>query len=60
MLDGGVLLKIDGLPEKDIKMGESVQIPAGAPHSGCTKSGGAKVLTVHSVEKGKPLASPAP
>jgi quercetin dioxygenase-like cupin family protein len=59
-LEGGVLVKIDGLPDKDNKIGDAVQIPAGAPHSGCAKAGGVKILTVHSIEKGKPLASPAP
>jgi quercetin dioxygenase-like cupin family protein len=60
ILEGGVLLKIDGLPEKDIKIGDAVQISAGAPHSGCAKAEGVKILTIHSIEKGKPLASPAP
>jgi quercetin dioxygenase-like cupin family protein len=60
ILEGEVLLKIEGSPEKDTKAGTGVQIPAVAPHSGCTMAAGAKVLTVHVVEKGKPLASPAP
>jgi quercetin dioxygenase-like cupin family protein len=59
-LEGEVHLKIEGSPEKDIKAGSGVQIPPGAPHGGCTAAAGAKVLTVHVVEKGKPLASPAP
>ena len=60
ILDGEVILKVDGSPDKDNKTGAGVQIPAAAPHSGCTMAAGAKVLTVHVVEKGKPLASPAP
>jgi quercetin dioxygenase-like cupin family protein len=60
MLEGEVLLKIEGQPEKRVKVGEIVQIPANAPHSGCTPASGAKVLTTHVIEKGKPLSSPAP
>jgi quercetin dioxygenase-like cupin family protein len=60
VLEGELLLKIDSIPDKHHKAGESFQIPAGALHSGCATAGGAKVLTVHVIEKGKPLASPAP
>jgi quercetin dioxygenase-like cupin family protein len=59
-MKGEVILKVEGQPEKRNKVGDAVQIPAGAPHSGCTTASAAKVLTVHIVEKGKPLASPAP
>jgi quercetin dioxygenase-like cupin family protein len=60
ILEGEVLLKVEGQPEKRIKAGESTQIPANAPHTGCTSASGAKVLTTHVIERGKPLASPAP
>jgi uncharacterized RmlC-like cupin family protein len=60
MLEGEVLLKIEGSPDRDVKAGSGTQIPASAPHLGCTQAAGAKVLTVHVVEKGKPLASPVP
>jgi quercetin dioxygenase-like cupin family protein len=59
ILEGEDTLKIDGQPDKPLKAGDSVQIPAGVVHDGCTSSG-VKVLTVHVIEKGKPLASPAP
>jgi hypothetical protein len=39
--------------------GQSFQIPEGAKHDACT-TGGMKVLAVYIVEKGKPLATPAP
>ncbi len=60
VLEGEVHLKIEGSPEKDAKAGSGVQIPPAAAHGGCTAAAGAKVLTVHVVEKGKPLSTPAP
>lgn len=60
ILEGEDILKVDGKPDQRFKAGDSGQIPAGAPHSGCTTTAALKVLTVHIVEKGKPLASPAP
>jgi quercetin dioxygenase-like cupin family protein len=60
IVERGVLLKVEGSPEKDVRAGTGVQIPAGAPHIGCTTTAGAKLLTVYVVEKGKPLLSPAP
>jgi hypothetical protein len=40
--------------------GDPVQIPAGVVHDACATNNGVKVLTVHVIEKGKPLGSPAP
>jgi len=59
ILEGEGLLKVDGKPDQRLKPGEPVQIPAGAPHIPCATSA-LKVLTVHIVDKGKPLASAAP
>jgi quercetin dioxygenase-like cupin family protein len=60
MLDGEMVLLIDGQPEKSLKVGESYQIPPGAIHDARTGPRGAKVIATYVVEKGKPLASPAP
>jgi quercetin dioxygenase-like cupin family protein len=61
LMEGEMVLKIEGKPDQRLKAGESFQIPAGTPHDACTASGQpAKVLAVYVVEKGKPLASPAP
>jgi quercetin dioxygenase-like cupin family protein len=61
VLDGAILLKIEGKPDQTLKAGESFQIPAGVPHDACAVPGQVfKVLGVYVVEKGKPLASPAP
>jgi mannose-6-phosphate isomerase-like protein (cupin superfamily) len=51
---------IEGQPEKTIKAGESVEIPPGAVHDEWTGATPAKMLVVYTLEKGKPLASPAP
>ena len=60
MLDGEMVLMVDGQPEKTVKTGESYQIPPGAIHDAKAGAKGAKVIATYVVEKGKPLASPAP
>ena len=60
MLEGEMVLMVQGQPDKTIKTGESYQIPPGAVHDAKTGPQGAKVIATYVVEKGKPLASPAP
>ena len=60
VLEGEVTLKIDGQPDQHLKAGDPVQIPAGIGHDGRAGNSGGKVLTVHVIEKGKPLGSRAP
>jgi quercetin dioxygenase-like cupin family protein len=61
VMEGAILLKVEGQPDKVLKAGESFQVPANIPHDGCTVPGAVfKVLATYIVEKGKPLASPAP
>lgn len=60
MLEGEMTLLVDGQPAKTIKAGESYQIPPGAIHDGKSGPQGAKVIATYVVEKGKPLATPAP
>ena len=59
LLDGDIVLKVEGQPDKALKMGESWQIPVGVIHDATTGAQGAKVVVTYVVEKGKPLASPA-
>ena len=59
-LEGEEVFKLDGEPERHVKPGDAVQIPANVPHEGCAGAGGVKVLAVYVIEKGKPLASPVP
>jgi quercetin dioxygenase-like cupin family protein len=60
MLEGGMTLLVEGQPPKEIKVGESYQIPPGAIHDAKTGPSGAKLIATYVVEKGKPLATPAP
>ena len=60
MVQGEMMLFIDGQPERTVKIGESYQVPSGAIHDARSGPQGAKVIATYVVEKGKPLASPAP
>jgi quercetin dioxygenase-like cupin family protein len=60
VLEGDVQLLVDGQPAKPMKVGDSWTITAGTIHDARTGEKGAKVLATYIVEKGKPLASPAP
>ena len=61
VLEGEATLLIDGQPPRIVKAGESFVIPAGVVHD-AHNDGAApiKLVGVYVVEKGKPLASPAP
>lgn len=60
MVEGEFVLYVEGQPEKTVKASQSYQIPPGAIHDAKTGPSGAKVVATYVVEKGKPLASPAP
>jgi quercetin dioxygenase-like cupin family protein len=58
VLEGALLLEVDGQPAKTIKAGESFFIPAGVVHAGKNAgSGKAVVFATYIVEKGKPVAT---
>ena len=60
VLDGEVLMIVEGQPDRTLKAGDSFVIPPGAKHD--VKSIGsmpAKAVSVFVVDKSKPLASPA-
>jgi quercetin dioxygenase-like cupin family protein len=61
VLEGEGQLLIDGQPPRTVKAGESFVIPAGVVHD-AHNAGAApmKLVGVFVVEKGKPMASPAP
>ena len=60
-LEGEVLMKFAGKPDLVVKAGQPVVIPSGLVHNDCNVSGKPfKALAHYVVEKGKPLASPAP
>lgn len=61
VLEGETEVLIDGQPPKIVKAGESFVIPAGVVHDARNTSGSpVKLVGVYVIEKGKPLASPAP
>jgi len=61
VMEGEALLLIDGQPPRTVKAGESFIIPAGVIHDAHnTGSAPIKLVGVYVVEKGKPLATPAP
>ena len=60
MLEGSATLYVDGQPPRVVKAGESFLIPAGVIHDAKAGETGGKVLATYIVEKGKPLATPAP
>lgn len=61
VLAGPMILEIDGKPAKTLQTGEVFLIPAGTVHNARnTGSAVAKVVATYVVEKGKPVATPAP
>ena len=60
VVEGEVTLMVAGQPDKVMKVGDSWQIPVGAVHDAKSGANGAKVIVTYVVEKGKPLATPAP
>jgi quercetin dioxygenase-like cupin family protein len=53
VLEGAILLKVEGKPDQIVKAGESFQIPLNAPHDACAVPGQVfKVLAIYIVEKG--------
>jgi quercetin dioxygenase-like cupin family protein len=60
VLEGSLTLYAEEHPTMTLKTGDSMFMPAGIVHWGTGGPTGAKILAVWVVEKGKPLASPAP
>ena len=59
VLEGALVLEVDGQPARTLKAGESFFIPAGVVHAGKNAgSGKAVVFATYIVEKGKPVATP--
>ena len=60
VLEGTTVLAIEGEPVRTLHAGDTYIIAAGRIHDARAEGGNAKVLATYVVEKGKPLASPAP
>jgi quercetin dioxygenase-like cupin family protein len=59
VLSGSFTLLVDGQPPRELKVGDSYQVPPGVVHDAKAGPTGAKVIATYVVEKGKPLAAPA-
>ena len=60
LIEGAMTLIVEGKAPVALKAGDSYQIPVNAIHDAKSTEGGVKVLAVYIVEKGRPIASPAP
>jgi quercetin dioxygenase-like cupin family protein len=60
VIEGVLTILVEGKPPLALKAGDSYQIPVNAIHDAKSGDNGGKILAVYIVEKGKPLASPAP
>ncbi len=60
VVEGELWFAPDGQPEKVFKAGEALTVPDRAIHNEGATDKGVKLNAVYVLEKGKPLASPAP
>ncbi len=61
VLEGEGTLIVDGKPDQALKPGVVIQVPPNVPHDVKVAPGKPlKLLGIYIVEKGKPVASPAP
>ena len=61
VIEGVMEVEVEGRPVKVVKAGESFIIPNGAKHNAHNKGTvPVKLVGVYLVEKGKPVATPAP
>ena len=59
VIQGDFVLKVDAKPEQTFKAGNSFETQPLMPHDACSVSG-TKLVDTWVIERGKPLASPAP
>ena len=60
VLAGGGILQVKGLPDREVKPGDSFQVPPYTPHMLRNGAAPTQIASTYVVEKDKPLASPAP
>lgn len=60
VLEAELTLLVEGKPPMPSKAGDAYQVPLNTVHDARSGDKGAKVLAVYIVERGKPLAAPAP
>jgi quercetin dioxygenase-like cupin family protein len=61
VLEGTFIVELDGKPPMTLSAGQVFFVPAGAIHNATNTTGAiGKIVSTYLVEKGKPLATPAP
>ncbi len=60
VLDGGIVLAVQGAADRPLASGGAFQIPREVPHAVQNGAAKTRVLSIYVVDKDKPLASPAP
>ena len=61
VVEGSLVVEQAGKPPVTVEAGHAFMVPAGTVHGATNKSGArTRVLSTYIVEKGKPLATPAP
>jgi quercetin dioxygenase-like cupin family protein len=60
VMEGDMILLVDGKPPLPLKAGDSCQVLPGTAHDARAGEKGAKVLAVYVVEKGNALTTPVP
>ena len=58
VLEGEVVLKLDGKPDHSYKAGEGLHLNANVPHAALAGPNGAKLLIVRTKPKDKPVMQP--
>lgn len=59
ILEGELILEVQGQPTQTYREGDGFQVPASTPHGGRGGASNCKIFAHFIVEKDKPLASPA-
>jgi quercetin dioxygenase-like cupin family protein len=60
LLEGDYTMMIEGQPARSLQAGEWLQVPSGVPHAERAGDRPARLLAIFTVEKGRPLTTPAP
>lgn len=60
VLEGDLELTVEGKGTMKLKAGESFAVPASTPHAGKVGANPTKLVVTYVVQKGKPIATPAP
>ena len=59
VVEGSLMLDVQGVGPKSYSAGDGFQVPTGMPHGGTNGDKPTALIAVYVVEKGKPLVTPA-